>query len=154
MAIIAFESATVAYTDQGTYINPQTGQVYGTTPPAGGWVAPGDPSYRAGINQSTGAPSYGQPVLPVGVPTTSNSNVSVSSAAPPPSGTPTSTTANASSNAPIASSTVTNSGSLQNLFSQLSNPVFQLGGFGVTPLILIAVGLGAFMLMGDEGHRR
>ena len=36
---ILYESATIAYdTGQQAYINPQTGQVYGPTPPTGGWA--------------------------------------------------------------------------------------------------------------------
>ena len=141
---IAYESATVAYdATTGQYVNPQTQTNYGATPPAGAWVAPSDPNYKAYVNQALATTG--------GVTTVQNTSVNAQQSQPS-SGTPAqSNTAAASSNAPVASGTTVNSGSLDNLLSGgeawiSANPLIALAGLAV---IIFALTQG-----GGEKHAR
>ena len=136
---LQYESATVAYdATTGQYVNPQSGAIYGSTPPTGSWVAPADPAYSTYVTQALAAQ-----------PSTPTSTVSTNAAQTQPSGSvqAQSNTATAGSNAPIASDTTVNSGSLSNLLSEgtswlSANPLLGLGALAVI----------VFMFMGSGGE--
>ena len=137
-SIVAYESATVAY-DGTNYVNPQTGAIYGPDPPSGGWRATMDPKYASYVTQALASQ-----------PSQSTTTTSTNAVQTQPTGSTAvqSNTAAAGSNAPVASATTVNSGSLTNLLTQTGNFV------STNPLLaLAALAVVAFMFMGEGGGK-
>lgn len=140
MSIVAYESATVGYDDKGNYINPQTGAIYGPDPPPGAWRVTMDPKYASYVTQALAT----QPSS-----TTTTTSTNAVQTQPTGSTAVQSNTATAGSNAPVASATTVNSGSLTNLLTQTgdfisTNPLLALAGLAIV----------AFMILGGGGEER